>query len=456
VEDAGANLTLTDNLVATSAESLGKMGPGTLTFNSTVAGTTALPATNALAGTLVFNGVADSIYTVGGLRIAYSSGVAGVNAALTLTGNAQVNAASARFGVNGSTATVNMGGNSSLYSANETWFGVNGTQFGWSAGPGHATLNMTDNAELHTATAGTVNTHFASIDGSTAVVTMSGHSKIVCHGTNGSPVQGLFDISDGLTTASLTAGDFASVSVPAGLVILGGSLGAPGANGTVTLNDSATFTAGLPVVLGDSGSSGTIVLNGGVFTAPAFVTGDTSVAATIDFNGGALKAVAGTLSYYDINTPKTATGAGNFIEGANIAVNVMAGGAKIDSGGLGVTITQVLKHDPTEGAPAIDGGLTKLGDGSLTLSVLPTYTGNTTVDQGTLNLPTGISTPSATVYVATGAALNASSIVANTLTIGGPPLTASSAAAVPEPGAFALLAIALAAVAGGYCRKWGR
>jgi hypothetical protein len=63
-----------------------------------------------------------------------------------------------------------------------------------------------------------------------------------------------------------------------------------------------------------------------------------------------------------------------------------------------------------------------------------------------MNVTPGIDTPSAFVYVATGATLNSPSIVADTLTIGGPQIGA--AAAVPEPGTLVLLALAVLALAG--------
>ncbi|MCC6124556.1 MAG: autotransporter-associated beta strand repeat-containing protein [Pirellulales bacterium] len=95
----------------------------------------------------------------------------------------------------------------------------------------------------------------------------------------------------------------------------------------------------------------------------------------------------------------------------------------------------------TLGAAAIvdnvnTGGLTKNGLGSLTLTGGLSYAGNTAVNAGTLNL-SSLNTPAATVSVATGATLNAASIVANAITIGGPPV-----AAVPEPGTLALLTAA--------------
>jgi fibronectin-binding autotransporter adhesin len=90
-------------------------------------------------------------------------------------------------------------------------------------------------------------------------------------------------------------------------------------------------------------------------------------------------------------------------------------------------------------ADNVSGGLTKNGLGSLTLTGALTYSGDTTVNVGTLNATTGIDTPNAAVYVATGATLNASSIVADTLTIGGAPNVAANA--VPEPGTLVLLVL---------------
>jgi autotransporter-associated beta strand protein len=92
------------------------------------------------------------------------------------------------------------------------------------------------------------------------------------------------------------------------------------------------------------------------------------------------------------------------------------------------------------------GPFVKLGNGELTLTGLSTRTGDTIVDAGILNVTPGIDTPSAFVYVATGATLNSPSIVADTLTIGGPQIGA--AAAVPEPGTLVLLALAVLALAG--------
>jgi autotransporter-associated beta strand protein len=56
----------------------------------------------------------------------------------------------------------------------------------------------------------------------------------------------------------------------------------------------------------------------------------------------------------------------------------------VDTNGFAVTISQPLLHDTTAGAPAADGGLTKIGSGALTLTASSTYTGATTVSGGTL------------------------------------------------------------------------
>jgi autotransporter-associated beta strand protein len=88
--------------------------------------------------------------------------------------------------------------------------------------------------------------------------------------------------------------------------------------------------------------------------------------------------------------------------------------------------------------------LVKTGAGTMTLTGNDTYTGNTYVNAGTLNATTGINTPSAIVGVADGATLTATSIVADSLSIGGGPYGAPvvNACPVPEPGSLTLLVLA--------------
>ena len=56
----------------------------------------------------------------------------------------------------------------------------------------------------------------------------------------------------------------------------------------------------------------------------------------------------------------------------------------IDSNGFNVTLNQPLLHDPS--GPALDGGLTKLGAGTLTLTASSSYSGPTVINQGTLQM----------------------------------------------------------------------
>ena len=117
-----------------------------------------------------------------------------------------------------------------------------------------------------------------------------------------------------------------------------------------------------------AGSSGTYSLNGGTLQAGS-VTGGGS-GSVFDFNGGTLQATAAT---------------GSFLQGLTYT-NVQTGGAFIDSNGYNVTVAQSLLHDTSAGAPATDGGLTKLGAGTLTLTGGNTYVGVTTMAGGVLNV----------------------------------------------------------------------
>ena len=71
------------------------------------------------------------------------------------------------------------------------------------------------------------------------------------------------------------------------------------------------------------------------------------------------------------------------------SATVQAGGAKIDTNGHAITISTGLFHD-TSLKVSPDGGLTKLGAGTLTLVGANTYNGGTVVSAGTLSVNTDV------------------------------------------------------------------
>ncbi len=159
-------------------------------------------------------------------------------------------------------------------------------------------------------------------------------------------------------------------SVGAGLTVNGGS---------VTSTGQARFGQG-------SGSaSGTLTLNSGILTVPALTKG--SLTFNVNFNGGALKAGGNSTTFL-----ASATNA-----------RVRAGGAFIDDGGFAITIAQAL----TEDAASPGGGLTKSGNGTLTLNGTNTYLGPTLINAGTLALgASGSLAASQNITIASGACLD--------------------------------------------------
>jgi autotransporter-associated beta strand protein len=135
----------------------------------------------------------------------------------------------------------------------------------------------------------------------------------------------------------------------------------------------------------------------------ASVTGGAGTG-VFDFDGGTLQATGASTAY---------------MSGLTTA-NVQSGGAIVNTNSFAVTIAQQLLHDTTSGAPATDGGLTKTGAGSLTLSGSNTYTGSTTVSSGALNV-TGAVSKTASATVASGAALEVDGLLnsAATSSVGG-------------------------------------
>lgn len=187
--------------------------------------------------------------------------------------------------------------------------------------------------------------------------------------------------------------------------------------GTVTLSSGvasakpSNTTYGLYLAQ-RNGGGGTFNLDGGTLSVPVIKKGTGTGGAVFNFNGGTLQALANSSV---------------FMQGLTSA-NVKAGGAIIDDGGFTITIAQAL----LAGTPS--GGLTKLGDGTLTLSGANTYEGVTTVSNGTLRVSgslagdasvqagatlAGNGTVSGDVIINSGGALTAGdSLGAGNLTLG--------------------------------------
>ena len=118
------------------------------------------------------------------------------------------------------------------------------------------------------------------------------------------------------------------------------------------------------IYLGYSGGSGTMCRSGGTVQAQGIVTQNSGY---LYLNGGVLQA---------------ATNNTNFLNTNGL---IQAGGAFFNTNGNNITISSQLVPDPN--LSTTDGGLTKQGVGTLTLTNgNNSYAGGTTVSGGTLKL----------------------------------------------------------------------
>lgn len=186
---------------------------------------------------------------------------------------------------------------------------------------------------------------------------------------------------------------------------VGGMIVGEGGTGTLTVSGSGLVDIGAvhgyQMGAGATGV-GTIHLNGGTMQGNRVYKG--AGTGTFNFNGGTLKATAATATFFNLGA-------------TNARANVRDGGAIIDSNGFDVTVEQSLEQSNVSGDLGT-GGLTKTGAGKLTLSGANTYTGQTNVNGGTLELSLA-GTLASNVVVASTATLTGNGISTNSVTFQG-------------------------------------
>jgi autotransporter-associated beta strand protein len=222
-------------------------------------------------------------------------------------------------------------------------------------------------------------------------------------------------------------GESSSVNISGGTMNMGTSAAPSGpfyvasrGNGSLTVSGSGALNCGTLDVSRNAsgntfGSIGQVNLNGGTLTASRVgaatanqqagpASDGITPSATFNFNGGTLRAAAGSATFYQGSTASPAI---------PITSIIQAGGAFIDSSNFSISILEPLQSGATP-----DGGLTKLGTGTLTLEESNSYNGPTLVSAGTLALSgSGSIGDSALISVTSSGLLDASASAGGGLTL---------------------------------------
>jgi len=226
------------------------------------------------------------------------------------------------------------------------------------AGTGTGTLNISGSGTLNIGPAATKWFQLGRWDTSGSSVTVSGGNLNLMNNTSikYSPGNGS---TSGTNVFTLSGTGVVTYYSDAGVTV--------GGTGDLNLAQS-----------GSSSANNTFNLDGGTLIVPRVASASSTPRRVFNFNGGTLKATGDSTSFMNLGT-------------GNVVANVRNGGAIVDDGGFSITIAQSLVHSTIGGDNATDGGLTKNGTGTVSLSGANTYNGSTTVNAGSLLTTTATS-----------------------------------------------------------------
>ncbi|RYD22347.1 MAG: S-layer family protein [Verrucomicrobiaceae bacterium] len=360
--DNASNLTFSGQILATGSGSFTKNGAGTLAFTN-ITGTNTLTGGNSgnALGLVVNNG----LLQLGGTSASPLAQTNQINGELIIGTVNTPTSPNAAVEINGGTTTVT------------SYVGV---------GRGNGTVNAATSLTLNNNAVVTAGNFAIGYDN--GVVGYKSSPTVNFNGTSSFSSAGVFTVGEspnaagGISTVNVNGG--ASVNMNS-VATNANNIGAVGP-AVFNQNGGSVNAVAQITIARDAASVASYNLNGGTLTVPNITKG--AGTGTFNFNGGVLKASANSATFV-----------------AGVTTNVQEGGAKIDSNGSNITVSTALLHG---GVAAIDGGLTKQGNGTLTLTGVSTYTGPTVVSAGTLLVNGSIANTSG-ITLAAGATLGGSS-----------------------------------------------
>ena len=223
----------------------------------------------------------------------------------------------------------------------------------------------------------------------------------------------------GIMTLGTSFSNHLDISGPGNVVLVGYCSGSGTGEGTLTLANLDATSA-----ITSTANSTAILLGSKVSTGPAN--------GTLNLNGGTLTitttgtAIGGGGGTSNLNldgvTLKAGASSTTWLQGLT-AAKIKSGGVTFDTAGYDITIAQALLTNTV----SLGGGLTKAGNGILTLTGANTYTGATNVNGGTFKLDAGGSIASALINVGGSGIFDVSTVTGGYTLASGKTLNGSGA-----------------------------